>query len=161
MLQIAAPLFEQNLAYARKLVADLNDDQMTTQPVGTSVLKHAAFVIGHLAWVCDFGVTLLGESAAVDPKWRDLFSLTAKPLSDRSVYPSRAALVKAFEDAHARLVMVALAAKPELLQQPPPERFRNRFPTLAHVALHMLTNHEAVHLGQLSAWRRACGLPAV
>ena len=30
MLQIAAPLFEQNLIYARKLVADLNDYQMTT-----------------------------------------------------------------------------------------------------------------------------------
>src|SRR5580700_4425882 len=133
MLQLAAPLFEQNLGYARKLVADLNDDQMTTQPVGTCVLNHAAFIIGHLAWVCDFGVTLLGESAAVDPKWRDLFSLTAKPVSDRSVYPSKAVLVKAFEDAHTRLGSTALAAKPELLQQPPPERFRYRFPTLAHV----------------------------
>ncbi len=161
MLQIAAPLFEQNLAYARRLVADLSDDQMTTQPVGTCVLNHAAFVIGHLAWVCDFGVTLLGEGAAVDPKWRDIFSLTAKPVSDRSVYLSKAVPVKAFEDAHIRLVTLALAAKPELLQQAPPERFRNRFPMLAHLMLHMLTNHEAVHLGQLSAWRRACGLPAV
>jgi hypothetical protein len=161
MLQIAAPLFEQNLGYARKLVADLSDDQMITQPVGACALNHAAFVIGHLAWVCDFGVTLLGESAAVDPRWRDLFSLTAKPVSDRSVYPSIAVLFKAFEDAHTRLVSVALTAKPETLQQPPPERFRNRFPMLAHLMLHMLTNHEAVHLGQLSAWRRACGLPPV
>jgi hypothetical protein len=160
MLQIAAPLFEQNLVYARKLISDLNDDQMTTQP-GTCVLNHAAFVIGHLAWVCDFGVTLLGEPAAIDSKWRDLFSLTAKPVSDRSVYPSKAVLLKAFEDAHSRLVTTALSAKPELLQQPPPERFRNRFPMLAQVTLHMLTNHEAVHLGQLSAWRRACGLPPV
>lgn len=161
MLQIAAPLFEQNLGYARKLVADLSDELMTIQPVCTCVLNHAAFVIGHLAWVCDFGVTLLGESAAVDPKWRDLFSLTAKPISDRNMYPPKAVLVKAFEDAHTRLATVALAAKPEMLQQPPPERFRNRFPMLAHVMLHMLTNHEAVHLGQLSAWRRACGLPPV
>jgi hypothetical protein len=161
MLQIGAPLFEQNLAYARKLVADLSDDQMSTQPVGTCVLNHAAFVIGHLAWVCDFGVTLLGESAGVDPKWREMFSLIAKPVADRSVYPPKAVLLKAFEDAHSRLVSVALASKPEVLQQPPPERFRNRFPTLTHVMLHMLTNHEAVHLGQLSAWRRACGLQPV
>jgi hypothetical protein len=161
MLQIAAPLFEQNIGYARKLVADLGEDQMTTQPVSTCVLNHAAFLIGHLAWVCDFGATLLGESVAIDPKWRDIFSLAAKPVADRSAYPSKAVLVKAFEDAHTRLVTVALAAMPELLQQPPPERFRNRFPMLAHVVLHMLTNHEAVHLGQLSAWRRACGLPPV
>jgi hypothetical protein len=161
MLQLAAPLFEQNLVYARKLVADLGDEQMTAQPVGSCVLNHAAFVTGHLAWVCDFGATLLGESAAIDPNWRDMFSLIAKPVADRSVYPSKAVLVKAFEDAHTRLVNVALAAKPETLQQLPPERFRSRFPTLAHVMLHMLTNHEAVHLGQLSAWRRACGLPPV
>jgi hypothetical protein len=160
MLQIAAPLFDQNLAYARKLVADLNDDQMTTQP-GTCVLNHAAFIIGHLAWVCDFGVTLLGEPAAIDPKWRDLFNPTAKPVADRTAYPSKAVLVKAFEDAHTRLANTALAAKPDLLQQPPPERFRGRFSMLAQLMLHMLTNHEAVHLGQLSAWRRACGLPAV
>jgi hypothetical protein len=78
MLQIAAPLFEQNLGYARKLVADLSDDQMTTQPLSTCVLNHAAFVIGHLAWVCDFGVTLLGETAAIDPKWRHARSIAHK-----------------------------------------------------------------------------------
>ena len=33
MLQLAAPLFEQNLGYARRLVADLRDDQLTAQPV--------------------------------------------------------------------------------------------------------------------------------
>jgi hypothetical protein len=161
MLQLAAPLFEQNLGYARRLVADLRDDQMTAQPVDGCVMNHAAFVVGHLAWVCDVGVTLLGESAAIDPGWRDLFSLTAKPVADRSVYPAKAILVQALEDAHTRLVRVALAATPGALQQLPPERFRSRFPTVAHVLLHMLTNHEAVHLGQLSAWRRASGLPAV
>jgi uncharacterized damage-inducible protein DinB len=129
--------------------------------VSACVLNHAAFVIGHLAWVCDFGATLLGETAAIDPSWRDMFSMTVKPVADRSKYPAKAVLVKAFEDTHSRLVSVALAAKPETLQQLPPERFRSRFPSLAHVVLHMLTNHEAVHLGQLSAWRRACGLPPV
>jgi hypothetical protein len=161
MLQIAAPLFEHNLAYFRRLVADLSDEQMTTQPMAACVLNHAAFVIGHLAWVCDFGSTLLGEPAAIDPSWRDLFGMNAKPNTDRTVYPSKAVLLKSFEDAHTRLVLVALGAPPETLQQLPPERFRNRFPTVAHLVLHMLTNHEAVHLGQLSAWRRASGLPPV
>ena len=161
MLQLAAVLFEQNLAYARRLVADLSEEQWTAQPVSGVAMNHPAFVIGHLAWVCDFGVTLLGHTAAIDPSWRDLFSLTAKPLADRSRYPARTELVKAFEDAHTRLAAAALAATPETLAQLPPERFRSRFPTLGHVALHMLTNHEAVHLGQLSAWRRASCLPSV
>jgi hypothetical protein len=161
MLHLAAPLFEQNLGYARRLVADLTDEQMTAQPVGGRVMNHAAFVVGHLAWVCDVGVTLLGEPPAIDPSWRDVFSMTATPAADRGVYPEKAVLVRALEDAHARLVKVALAATPETLQQSPPERFQSRFPTVAHVVLHMLTNHAAVHLGQFSAWRRASGLPAV
>jgi hypothetical protein len=161
MLHLAAPLFEQNLGYARRLVADLSDEQLTKEPVSDCVLNHAAFVIGHLAWVCDFGATLLGENAAIDPNWREIFSSAAKPSVDRSVYPTKTILFKAYEDAHTRLASVALAATPEKLQELPPERFRSRFQTVAHFVLHMLTNHEAVHLGQLSAWRRACGLPSV
>src|SRR5271169_2945813 len=100
MLQLAAPLYEQNLGYARRLVADLSEEQMTAQPMRGCVMNHAAFVVGHLAWVCDVGVTLLGEPAAIDPGWRDLFSMTAKPV-DRSAYPAKEVLVAALEAAHA------------------------------------------------------------
>jgi uncharacterized damage-inducible protein DinB len=88
-----------------------------------------------------------------------MYSFTAKPAA--AGYPAKAVLLKAYEEAHQRLVAAALAATPEQLQELPPERFRSRFPTLGHVMLHMLTNHQAVHLGQLSAWRRALGLPSV
>lgn len=159
MLQLAAPLIEQNLGYARRLVADLTDDQMTVQPVAGVLMNHPAFVLGHLAWVCDHGATLLGETAALDPTWKERFSSAEKPA--RTDYPPKAVLMSAYEAAHTRLMSLALAAPAEVLNTPPAERFRARFPTLAHFVLHMLTNHEAVHLGQLSAWRRASGLPAV
>ncbi len=161
VLQLAAPLVEQNLGYARRLVADLADNQLAAQPVAGLAMNHAAFVVGHLAWVCDVGATLLGEAAVIDPGWKELFSSTATPLPDRAAYPTKEVLVIAFETAHSRLAGHAQAASPEVLQGPAPERFRTRFPTLAHILLHMLTNHEAVHLGQLSAWRRASGLPSV
>ncbi len=161
MLQLAVPLIEQNLGYARRLVADLNESECAAQPVSGCDLNHPAFVIGHLAWVCDIGVTLMGHPAALDPSWRELFSNTAKPLPDRDRYPTMAVLLAAYETAHVRLNDAALASTPEALEQLPPERFRSRFPTVAHVVLHMLTNHEAVHLGQLSAWRRASGFPPV
>ena len=34
-------------------------------------------------------------------------------------------------------------------------------PTLADLLSYLLSTHEAMHLGQLSAWRRQLGLPAV
>lgn len=160
MFELALPHFALNLAYAKRLVADLSEEQFVAQPVDGRTLNHPAFIIGHLAFVCDVGATLLGLPAVL-PTWRETLGNTGTPLPDRSAYPSNAELVGALETAHTRLVEAARAAKPEVLNAPPPERFLARFPTVAAVMLHMLTNHQSVHLGQLSAWRRACGLPAV
>ncbi|QVL32577.1 DinB family protein [Telmatocola sphagniphila] len=161
MLELAAPLYTQNLAYAKRLVADLNKDQWISQPLADKDLNHPAFVIGHLGWVCDFGTTLLGHPAELPPNWKEIFGNTAKPSRDGTVYPAPEEILKAYETQHTRLTKLVLEATPEKLKEPSPERMRARFPELGQVMLHLLTNHQAVHLGQLSAWRRAFGLPSV
>ena len=85
----------------------------------------------------------------------------AKPLVDRSKYPAKAELLKALEEAHIRLADAVSKATPEALAEPAPERMRARFPTVGHTILALMTSHEASHLGQLSAWRRALGMPSV
>ena len=161
MLELATDLYKVNLGYAQKLVADIHDDQLCAQPVAGRVMNHAAFVLGHLAWTSDSVVRLLGVQPTGAAEWKDLVGMGAKPLSDRSRYPLKAALLKALEDAHGRLLAAVSSAKPEVLAQPAPEQLRSRFPTLGHLLLAMMTMHEATHLGQLSAWRRAQGLPSV
>ena len=126
MLDFASVLYAHNLNYAERLVADLSDEQMTAQPLAGRSMNHAAFVIGHLAWVCDVGATLLGLPAAIDPSWKDLFSREALPQHDHKLYPPKAVLLKAYETAHQRLVTSALAASRETLTALPPERFRDR-----------------------------------
>jgi hypothetical protein len=70
-------------------------------------------------------------------------------------------LLQALEDAHARLADAVMKASQEVLNQPTPEKFRNRFPTVGALLAGLMTSHEASHNGQLSAWRRAMGLPSV
>ena len=41
----------------------------------------------------------------------------------------------------------------------PNERVRAYMPTIGDFAVIMMTTHEAGHLGQVTAWRRAMGLP--
>ena len=53
------------------------------------------------------------------------------------------------------------AADESLLNQPAPEPMRGRFQTLGILAAALLSMHFALHNGQLSAWRRAMGLPSV
>ena len=161
MIDLVLPSYNFNLVYAQKLVADVPDEQMCAQPVPGRVMNHPAFVLGHLAWASENGVKLLGEESAGAAEWRELFGTGATPLSDRSRYPAKAALLQRLEEAHARLAAALGKATHAALDQPAPERMRGRFPTVRHMLVGLTTSHEAAHLGQLSAWRRALGLPSV
>jgi uncharacterized damage-inducible protein DinB len=161
MMDLVRPSYNFNLVYAQKLVTDVADDQMCAQPVPGRVLNHAAFLLGHLAWASENGLKFLGGESARAEEWKELFGTGAKPLADRSRYPAKAALLQALEEAHAHLAAAVGKATTEALAQPAPERLRGRFPTVGHALLGLMTSHEAMHLGQLSAWRRALGLPSV
>ena len=149
------------LNYAQKLVADIPDEQLCAQPVPGQVLNHAAFLLGHLIWAEDSALGLLGQKPMLGTEWKDSFSMGKTPGGDRSQYPSKETLVRTLEEVHSRLVAAYLAATPEMLAQPSPERLRARFATIGTAALGLMTSHRSLHLGQLSAWRRAMGLPGV
>jgi hypothetical protein len=163
-LELARPVYNMMLGYGQKLVADVPDDQMCAQPVSGKVMNHPAFILGHLALVNDGRASALsGQTLGVAAKleWKEMFGMGAKPSSDRGRYPSKTELLKAFEEAHAHLGEAAAKATAEVLAQPAPEPMRSRFPTIGNMVLGVMTSHFATHLGQLSAWRRAMGLPSV
>ncbi|MCE9590428.1 MAG: DinB family protein [Planctomycetes bacterium] len=149
-----------NLMYAQKLVADLKPEQACAQPGG--VPNHAVWVIGHLAASCDFAGSFLNVAPKSPKDWGELFGNKSKPTTDASKYPPLTTLIAALEDGHKR-VGDALAVAPESLLAGPckVEGINKRFPTIGEVMTFMLSSHEAMHLGQLSAWRRASGLPSV
>jgi hypothetical protein len=152
----------RNLDYAKRLTADLADNQWCLQP-GT-VRNHATWVIGHIAWVADkvTGARILGLPSKIDSSWDVLFNNKSQPTGDALAYPGKTALMAAYEDAVQRIA-AALKQKPDtLLAQPTSdEGFAKRYPLMGDALLHLMAGHDAIHLGQLSAWRRAQGLPAV
>ena len=161
MFELALPLYAFQLGYAQKLVADVPDEQLAAQPVPGRGMNHAAFLLGHLAWVGDNGASMIGGQKMLPSEWTALFGMGVKPRDDRSLYPSKAELLKSLEDSHTRFSDAAAKATPEMLAQPAPERMRARFATTGHLILALLTAHEGMHMGQLSAWRRAMGFPPV
>jgi hypothetical protein len=161
MFDLVIPVYNFTLTYAQKLVADLPDEQMCAQPVPGRVMNHPAFILGHLAWAEDGAASFLGGEPTLGADWKALFGMGETPQADRSRYPAKAALLKELEGAHARLVAAVSGATPDVLAKPAPERMRNRFPTVGHALLGLMTGHASSHLGQLSAWRRAMGFPSV
>ena len=142
--------------YLRRLVADVPDGDLARQPNG--VANHPAWVIGHLTCSCQGIGGELGLEAWLPEPWQGLFNTASAPTSDRSAYSSKTELLAALADGQVRLSERLTALGDAAMSGPlPDERYRTLFPTLDHAVLHILTGHAAVHVGQVSVWRRAAG----
>ena len=149
-----------NLGYAKRLVADIPDDTMALQPAPE--MNHAAWVLGHLACTADMLGAMIGTKLVCPPEWTALFDWNSSPSSDASLYPPKAVLLKALEDAHLGIT-TALPSIPESRwsETTPLEAVRGFLPTLGDCFVFVMAAHENMHLGQLSAWRRVQGLGRV
>jgi len=149
-----------NVDYAKRLVADIPEEKMAVQPAPG--MNHAAWVLGHLAYVFDSMIVVWRQKPAMSREWKELFNVPSKPQPEREKYPSKAELLEAYEKAYQRIVDVVKAASPEDLDKEfPNPNLRAAMPTIGVAMVHILTSHQGQHLGQLSAWRRAQGLPGV
>jgi len=99
-----------NLGYAKRLVADISDETMALQP--TPGMNHAAWVLGHLACTADMLGGMTDLKPVCPPEWPSLFDWNSSPSSDASLYPSKATLLTALEDADAQIA-AALPNVPE------------------------------------------------
>ena len=157
MIQHVLHVYGMNLGFAKRLVADLSEDQMCAQPHG--VVNHPAWSLGHLAVAADHLGTLLGLSSDAPAGWGDTFKTGGIPSPDKSRFPGKDQLLRAFEHQHVRVAKALSEADPAALARPhPDEKRRAHFPTVGDFVIFLMTAHEMDHLGQIAAWRRAMGL---
>ena len=149
--------FAYNLHYAHRLLGDIPDGRMSEQPF--PAMNHPTWIIGHLADTCDLMADWL-EIARICPSgWNVLFDNQSEPLADRSIYPDKAELIGVLERGHEAISSAFQTASQDVLEKPmPKECMRSLFPTVLDGVAFEMTDHEAIHLGQLSAWRRAVGM---
>jgi hypothetical protein len=149
-----------NLGYAKRLVANVPDDRMSLQPAAG--MNHAAWVLGHLACTADMLGAMLGLKPVCPPEWPTLFDWNSSPVGDASRYPSKAALLKALEDAHSQIAAaLPNVPEPHWVETTPLEAIRGFLPTMGDCFVFVMAAHENMHLGQLSAWRRVQGMGRV
>jgi hypothetical protein len=148
------------LDYCRDLTKDLSPENYFEQPIAG--MNHPGWILGHLTFVAQFGVTLCEGEGWLDEVWNEKFGVGSKPSNDASQYPSSQELFASYEDGHARLTHAAQSLNKTFLDKPTEiEALRPMFPTQGLLLAHILTSHEATHLGQLSAWRRAMALDSI
>lgn len=150
--------FAYCLDFMREQVADVTADDMVAQPNG--IMNHPAWVIGHLTFACQ----LLGGSIGLSPwlpnDWVKRFAPGSLPVADASLYETKTDALAMLGDAQVRITEAVERLDDSHLDEPfPVESYRVVFPTIRHALTQVLVGHTANHIGQVSVWRRAMGLP--
>lgn len=153
--------WRRDIAYALRLVGDLSDDQMIAQPVPGRAMNHPAWTLAHLNLYNEVIAKMLRRVSFDDPK-EHLFGMKSSPQSDARIYPPRAMAIEAYRRSHDDAERALAECDPNLLAEDVPlARWRPLHPKVADMTLMLMAKHESLHLGQLSAWRRAMGLGRV
>ena len=151
--------WSMNADYGRQLAADLSDDQMVAQP--HAGINHPAWLLSHLNLYQQVLAALLRGETPADPIDHK-FGMKSAPVADASKYAAKDDLIAAWTAGHEAVASALQSADEALLLSPMPiERFRSRFATIGSCLMFIMIRHESLHLGQLSAWRRAMELPRV
>lgn len=154
--------WKKNQDYGPKLVADLTEEQMALQPVADGApANHPAWVFSHLnAYLPVIEGLILGKEFD-DPK-QHRFGMLSRPEADRSIYAAKDELVDEFVKGHQRVAEILADCDDSIFEQAVQlPRWKDVMPTVGIALPYVMLNHENMHLGQLSAWRRIQGMPSV
>ena len=158
MMDLLRSRFAFQLGFLKDLVADIPEERFAEMPVPD--INTPAWLLGHLCWAADLAPQLLGKRPALDRTWTSRFGAKTRPKTEASFYPTKAELIATLDAAHSRLLEALPLATPDRLAAEMPEpAYRSFIPTIGDAIVHLMTSHESYHTGQLSAWRRAAGLP--
>lgn len=146
------------VGFLKQLVEGIDEDKLTHQP--EAGMNPPLWIVGHLVDTMTFVAQLAGASYKSPEGYGVLFGIKSKPVDDAGKYPAKAELLAELDKAVEAIGPGLASIKAEALRaQTPDEGFRQMMPTVGDGLTFLLTGHVWLHLGQLSAWRRACGMP--
>jgi len=154
-------------AYAERLLKGIEAGSFARRArVGgvTVESNHPAFVFGHLSLYPARVMRICGlDARGVEPPagFEELFRNGVPCVDDPEgrVYPAMERITRAyFDGTDGVLRAIGGLEDAAFARVNPDERYRELFPTVGQAAVFLLNNHAAMHLGQVSVWRRCMGL---
>jgi len=150
--------FKYGLDYLREQVADVYGADMVAQP--HRINNHPAWVSGHLTHACQMLGGVVGIPPWLPADWASRFGTGSIPVADLSKYEMKAEALVILQNAQSRIIQRVAKLDEVIQDQPFPDpSYLVVFPTIRHALTQVLVGHTANHVGQVSIWRRAMGLP--
>ncbi|MEZ6210218.1 MAG: DinB family protein [Phycisphaerales bacterium] len=154
-------VWESNTKYALGLVEGVSAERMIAQPVAGVTMNHPAWVLSHLNVYAPIAAAMLRREPFEDPA-EHRYGRKSKVVNDLNEYLTKDALIAEYTRVHGDALAALNSADERVFGEATPlERWRAVHPTVGDVVLMLMVKHESIHLGQLSAWRRAMGLAPV
>lgn len=149
-----------SLDFLAEQIEDVEAAQMVAQPVG--ITNHPSWTIGHLTHVLQLIGTVIGIKRTLPTEWIARYGPGSKPVADVTAYETKQGLMALLRASGTRLADAVGKIDDTTLDQPFPDpAYLDVFPTVRHALTQVLVGHTAFHIGQISAWRTAMGLPAM
>ncbi|KAA3631700.1 MAG: DinB family protein [Calditrichaeota bacterium] len=153
-----------NLYYAQDLVADLADAKLYETPA-PGLENHPGWTLGHLATGSAMIAEDLGEASPLPDSWVEMFQRRGPgdprlPDCVGDDLPTKAELLAELEAKHQQVERLIQTVDDAKFAERCEWRFERFFPTTYDMVLFMCVTHEAMHLAQVAAWRRAFKLPS-
>ncbi|NND99742.1 MAG: DinB family protein [Pirellulaceae bacterium] len=158
---------ELGLGYAERLLNGITPDQFARLArIGDTVIEsnHPAFIFGHLSLYGRNVIAGLDQDASAYQPSEEFIKVFSKDATcvddpDGSIYPAMKEITTAFFDSYRAAIDALRQADDDLFTQPNPnEGMQAKFPTKGAMYGFYVGGHVMLHIGQLSAWRRAKGL---
>ncbi len=148
------------LGYLKQSVADLSEEELDSQPVGAG--NPPRWILGHLAICCDYALRQMGAKPVCPKDWHVAFGPGSDPRAPGVAKPSKDELMGTLAKGHEEVITAYRQATEETLAGPHGIEFLSVTPlkTKGDLVAHLMSSHEAGHLGQLTYWRRATGRKA-
>ena len=155
------------LGYGERLLTGISPEQFgrLAQIGDTSIdSNHPAFIFGHLSlYACNVMDHLGVDSTAHQPNepFKTAFSKDAVCQDDpnNTIYPAMDEVTDAFFSGYKAAIDALQNASDDVFREANPnEAMSGKFPTKGALLGFYVGGHIMMHIGQLSAWRRAMGL---
>lgn len=159
MLDNELAIFAFNLQYCQNLAREIPDEKLS-DPIAPG-MNPPRWILGHLAIATDFAAGCLGLPKACPVEWHREFGPGSTPDESPPTRLLKSDLLNAITAGHDRVAAAAPLADPAAMAKPHGAAILKDTPinTVGELLAHLMTSHFATHLGQLSVWRRAKGLP--
>lgn len=154
---------QRAIHYAKLLLQDIPDSKFAHKP--HPKMNHAAFCYGHLSLYPNKVFTLIGQPELIVQKtgFPELFQAGVECVQQDGRYPSKDEIFGYYLERYNAVATILPDVPDDVFarENPLEGRMREIFPLVGIAANFLLNNHHMMHLGQVSAWRRAIGLGPV